>query len=78
MNGTEVEIDVNRRPARAWVEWKEGRPRITWVIDDGGLVTDRFEVLPTGRLALSRLFNNGFGGDIEVRFVYSRRAGAGI
>jgi hypothetical protein len=77
MNGTEVQIEVNSRPARAWVEWREGRPRLTWVIEDGGHITDRFEVLPTGRLALSRLYNSGFGGDVEVRFVYSRRDGAG-
>jgi hypothetical protein len=73
MDGREVELQVNRQPAHARVEWRERKPRVTWEVEDGGHVTDRFEVLPTGRLALSRTFNNGFGSDVEVRFVYSRR-----
>jgi hypothetical protein len=76
MTGEQVQMEVSRQPTKAWVEWREGKPRLTWEVEDGGHVTDRFEVLPTGRLALSRVFNNGFGGDVEVRFVYSRRSSA--
>jgi hypothetical protein len=75
MDGREVEVEVQGRQATARVEWKNVHPRVTWRIEGGGTVSDRFEVLPTGRLALTREIT-GLGEAREVRFVYSRRQAA--
>ena len=71
MTGEDAELEIAEFPVKANVSWKEGKPRLTWKVGSGGEVIDRYEVLPTGRLAISRAYS-GIAGDFEVRYVYSR------
>ena len=77
MNGDDAEVDVAGVPVTTTVSWKEGKPRLTWKVGQGGEVLDRYEVLPTGRLAISRAYS-GIAGDFEVRYVYSRNGATAV
>jgi hypothetical protein len=76
MSGDEVDLDLNGRPARVRVAWKDAQPRLTWRVAEGGQVTDRFELLATGRLMITRVYSGGGGSAFEARFVYTRRQAA--
>jgi hypothetical protein len=72
MTGQGIEMEVSGHPTEASVEWKNGHPRLIWKPKEAGEVSDRFEVLPTGRLALTREIS-GIGEQRVARFVYSRK-----
>ncbi len=73
MNGDEVELELATWPTKAKVHWDDRIPRLRWSLDDGGVVTDRYEIVANDRLLVTRVFNAGRGGDVEVGFVYDRR-----
>ena len=73
MNGDEVELEFVTWPTKAKVQWDDRVPRIRWVLDKGGVITDRYEIVAADRLVLTRTFSAGPGGAVEVRFAYDRR-----
>ena len=73
MNGDRVELELATWPTKAKVEWDDRIPRLRWWLDDGGVVSDRYELVADDRLLITRVVNLGFGGDVEVRFVYDRQ-----
>jgi len=73
MNGAEVELEFVTWPTKAKVQWDDRVPRIRWVLDKGGVITDRYEIVAADRLVLTRTFSAGPGGAVEVRFAYDRR-----
>ena len=73
MTGDEVELDLATWPTKARVQWDDRVPRLKWSFDEGGVVTDRYELVAHDRLLLTRVFNAGRGDDVEVHFVYDRR-----
>ncbi len=73
MNGDEVELEFVTWPTKAKVQWDDRVPRIRWVLDKGGVITDRYEIVVVDRLVLTRTFSGGPGGAVEVRFAYDRR-----
>ena len=73
MNGDEIELDFVDWPTEAKVEWDDRRPTLVWNLEDGGEVEDRYELAADNqRLIVTRTFDIGFGGEVEVRFVYDR------
>lgn len=72
MNGDEIELDLATWPTKVKVQWDDRIPRLRWSLDDGGVVIDRYEIVANDRLLVTRVFNAGRGGDVEVRFVYDR------
>lgn len=78
MTGDEVEMELATWPTKAKVRWDDRIPRLTWSLDEGGVVTDRYELVEDDRLLLTRVFNTGRGGDVEVRFVYDRATGSDV
>ena len=77
MSGEEVGLELGGAPARVNVEWQDGRPSLRWVIEDAGRVTDSYEVLPSGRMLLTRVFRVGISGDVEARFFFNRPRATG-
>lgn len=73
MDGSEVELELVAWPTKAKVEWDDLQPRIRWRLEDGGDVTDHFELVSDDRLLVTRVFNMGFGGGVEVHFAYDRQ-----
>lgn len=67
MLGDEVELDLATWPTKAKVEWDGLSPRLKWSLEDGGVVTDRYEIVADDRLLVTRVFNTGRGGDVEAR-----------
>lgn len=72
MNGDEIDLDLATWPTKVKVQWDDRIPRLRWSLDDGGVVIDRYEIVANDRLLVTRVFNAGRGGDVEVRFVYDR------
>jgi hypothetical protein len=77
IGGEEIRVELAGAPARVKVAWQERRPSLRWLIEDGGEVTDSYEVLPSGRMLLTRVFRVGMSGPVEARFFYSRPRATG-
>jgi hypothetical protein len=72
MKGDEVEVDLAGWPTKATVKWDDRRPRVERVVDEGGRVVDRYELVAPDRLLVTRELEGGAGGEMELRFVYDR------
>ena len=72
MMGDEVELTEAAWPTKAKVDWDDLMPRLEREVDDGGTVTDHYELVRPDRLVLTRTVDVGTGGNRELRFIYQR------
>jgi hypothetical protein len=72
MSGDEVGIEREGRTVGTVLRWEERKPRLERSVEYGGKIVDRFEVMPSGRLMVSRRFEGSTLDQQELRFVYDR------
>lgn len=72
VSGDAIDLPNRPWPTKAKVQWDDLSPRLEVSFDQGGKITDRFEVVNRDRLIVTRSFEVARQGSVEIRYAYDR------